>query len=109
MRTYLKTLFTVLLLILTGVNTAQAQQQCTAFETEVSCDTDTGRWNVTLSNTARALFAPGEVQISTPNSAHIIHQDPNTPMQIARQNSLPNASLTQESFMFSALKPSRTP
>ena len=82
MRTYLKTLFTVLLLILTGVNTAQAQQQCTAFETKVTCDESTGRWNVLFSNTAQSQFAPNTLQISTADPNLTLHQDANDPLNV---------------------------
>ncbi len=94
MRIFLNTLLAVLAFTLSNVTAAQAQQQCTAFETEVTCDAETGRWNVMFSNTAQSLFAPNSLQISSADPNLTLHSDPNDPLNVAIEGANPGDTLT---------------
>ncbi len=80
MRFFISVLSSVWLLILSQFALAEEHahpQQCTGFDTKVTCNQSTGLWEVELSNTAHPFFKPDEVMMSSPDGTVTVGQNAN--------------------------------
>lgn len=83
MPVFIRGLILLCFAMLSGVATAQEPVQCTAFDSDVMCNAQTGQWEVRLSNAAHPLFSPSQISVSTAHTGISVSTSANDPALIS--------------------------